>query len=75
MAHKSKVPLQRVTINLYAGDFERLTNLFPDITATRAIRELVRGIILQTEARSNQVATDMENQLELPLELSRTNTR
>lgn len=58
MAKKSDEPLQKHTINLYHGDYERLQALAPDIGANILIRRLVRDYLTKMSpparvARSN----------------------
>jgi hypothetical protein len=42
--------LQKVTLNLFRGDYETLQALFPDNGAGPIIRQLVRDFIARTEA-------------------------
>jgi hypothetical protein len=42
MRRKSEVPLQKVTLNLFEGDFSRLQDLHPDLGAGAVIRLIVR---------------------------------
>jgi hypothetical protein len=42
MRRKSELPLQKVTLNLFEGDFSRLQDLHPDIGAGAVIRLIVR---------------------------------
>ena len=42
--------LQKVTLNLRAGDYARLGDLFPDLGAGPAIRQLVAQFVDRTEA-------------------------
>lgn len=44
-------PLQKVTLNLFAGDFSRLQELFPDIGASVVVRKLVRNYITALDAK------------------------
>lgn len=46
---KSTVPLKKVTVNLYAGDLERLEELFPLLDKSTALREVLRGFIKKIE--------------------------
>jgi len=45
MALRSTEKLQKHTLNLYAGDFDELQNMFPEVGASVAIRTLVRNYI------------------------------
>lgn len=49
MTKKSTVPLKKVTVNLYAGDLERLEELFPLLDKSTALREVLRGFIKKIE--------------------------
>lgn len=49
MTKKSRVPLKKVTVNLYAGDLERLEELFPLLDKSAALREVLRGFIKKIE--------------------------
>lgn len=52
MPKKSEVPLQKHTLNLYAGDFEELCTIYPNIKPSNLVRELVRNTILRTKANT-----------------------
>lgn len=43
--------LQKVTLNLFSGDFARLQELFPDVGASVIVRKLVRNYITALDAR------------------------
>lgn len=49
MTKKSVIPLKKVTVNLYAGDLERLEELFPLLDKSSALREVLRGFIKRIE--------------------------
>lgn len=42
--------LQKHTLNLFAGDFDKLASYSPDLPAATVIRKLVRRYIEQIEA-------------------------
>lgn len=42
-------PLQKVTMNLYDGDFARLSELYPSLGAGKIVRELVRAHLTKIE--------------------------
>lgn len=48
--HKDDKALQKHTLNLYEGDYEKLRLLYPDIGAGAIIRRLVNRVIEQIEA-------------------------
>lgn len=45
MKRKSPIPLEKVTTNLYAGEFHRLAELHPDISPSVALREILHAHI------------------------------
>jgi hypothetical protein len=45
MKRKEEVPLNKVCLNLYEGDFQRLQSLHPDIGAGKVIRVLVHSYL------------------------------
>lgn len=49
--------LQKVTLNLFLGDYEKLQLLFPDNGAGPIIRQLVRDFITRVEAAATADAT------------------
>lgn len=51
MARRKKdFPLQKVTLNLYEGEFDRLQELAPELGASHIVRELVHAHILRVES-------------------------
>lgn len=56
MKRKSDHPLQKVTLNLYAGDFERICELYPRLGGSAAIREIVRNKIIEIESKAENIA-------------------
>ena len=46
---KAEHDLQKVTLNLFEGDLERLQALYPDVGGGPIIRRLVRSFIEQIE--------------------------
>lgn len=55
MPKNDKEDLQKHTLNLYPGDYDRLRLLFPDIGAGAVIRRLVRKFLDQTEGQAVEV--------------------
>lgn len=49
MPKKSTEELQKHTLNLYAGDLEKLRTLFPDQEPTVLVRELIHNTIKTIE--------------------------
>lgn len=58
MARKSEDELQKHTLHLFRGDFEKLQLLFPALGASVVIRKLVRNTIQRAEATSPQPKLD-----------------
>jgi len=54
MRKKEDHPIRKHTLNLYEGDFERLTVLFPKAGAGKIIRTLVRKFVNQVEDTAQQ---------------------
>lgn len=50
MSKKSE-DLQKKTLNLYRGDFERVAELFPDIEPSVVIRKVIRDFISKVEGQ------------------------
>lgn len=65
MPRRSAEPLQRCTLNLFAGDFQELTDLYPDVTASVVVRKLVRDHIRKTKERSNAIARSVTTEIDL----------
>ena len=63
MKRKENYPLQKVTLNLREGDFERLRVLHGRLGAGKVIRELVMGHL----ARVDEQVAQKVDQIELPL--------
>ena len=63
MQRKETYPLQKVTLNLREGDFEKLRVLHGRIGAGRVVRELVMGHIRRVE----ELVAQKTGQLNLPL--------
>ena len=52
--------LQKHTLNLFEGDYEKLRVLYPDIGAGAIIRRIVRRFIEQVEANGGSVEAKVE---------------
>ena len=50
MPKPSLVPLEKVTLNLFDGDFARLGELYPTIGPSLALRKILRAHIAKIEA-------------------------
>ena len=53
--------LQKHTLNLWRGDYQRLRELFPDLGAGYVIRKVVRNYILRVEADRSHVMAEVTN--------------
>lgn len=47
-----KHDLQKHTLHLYAGEYEELRDMFPDVGAAAVIRELVHGYLKQARSEA-----------------------
>lgn len=56
MRRREAHPLEKVTLNLFKGDFERLREYHTHLGAGKVVRELVRGHIKAMEAKLEQVS-------------------
>lgn len=52
--------LQKHTLNLYPGDYQKLRELYPDVGAGAIIRRLVRKYIEQVEATGGSIDAKVE---------------
>lgn len=50
MRNEDEEGLQKHTLNLYEGDYEKLRGFYPDIGASAVIRRIVRRYVEQVEA-------------------------
>lgn len=60
---KEDLPLEKVTLNLYAGDFDKLGEMFKTVGASKAIRTIIHAYIQRVEAQlaqAPQVKIDVE---------------
>lgn len=64
MRRKETYPLEKVTLNLRQGDFERLRVLHGKLGAGKIVRELVMGHL----KRVDELVAQRSGQLNLPLE-------
>lgn len=67
MARKEDEPLERKKINLYQGDWERLSEILTTkrISPTFFIRRLVRRTLLSIEARAEAQAKPLETEADV----------
>jgi hypothetical protein len=50
MARKAEHDLRKHTLNLFAGDVEKIQNFFPEIGASVIIRKIVHEFVERVEA-------------------------
>jgi ribonuclease PH len=65
MRRKEDRPLQKVTLNLFAGDYNQMQALYPRAGAGKIIRELVRRHLRDNESRHNRPASDLAIDLDV----------
>jgi len=62
--------LQKVTLNLFAGDWESLQTWHPELGASKVVREIIHAYVKANEERFNQQTKSVQlkvNIEELPL--------
>lgn len=52
--------LQKHTLFLFEGDYDRLNQLFPKAKAAKVIRHLVRDLIKRTEGAAPDVEVELD---------------
>lgn len=52
--------LQKHTLNLHRGDYQRIQELFPDIGAAVIIRRIVRKFLKQVETEGESVEVEVQ---------------
>lgn len=52
--------LHKHTLNLYAGDYEKLRSFYPDVGAGAVIRRIVRRYLEQIEASGGSIDAKVE---------------
>lgn len=55
--------LHKVTMNLFAGDYAKLQDLYPDIGAATIIRRIVRKFIEEIEVKGTDVPAEIHVEL------------
>lgn len=63
---KEPEPLEKETINLFRGDFEKLQTLHPTMGAGKVIRLLVRAHLDKVQASAEQETQTPRMEVELP---------
>ena len=61
MRRREEIPMQKVTLSLYRGDFDRLRDYFPKLGASKVVRLLVRKYIGEVEKRIEQRIAKSDN--------------
>ena len=57
---RSPIPVEKHTINLYEGDFDKLIEIHPKEGASLVLRSLLRQYLQNVEARVGQMVFDEE---------------
>lgn len=66
---KTRDDIEKVSINLFAGDYARMQSLYPALTAGVAIRKLIRKHLETVEAAAKGKYDDRNISItELPIE-------
>lgn len=52
--------LQKHTLYLFTGDYDRLNSLFPQAKSAKIIRHLVRDLIKRTEGETPDVEVNLD---------------
>lgn len=60
MPKKSDQPLTKHTLNLYAGDYVRMMEVYNDAGASRVVRELVRQHLNRIDAKAEAAMVTMK---------------
>lgn len=60
MRSKSDKELQKVTMNLFKGDYEELQSLYPDLGAGPVIREIIHNFLARAKAETVTIANPPE---------------
>lgn len=60
MAKAEDEGLQKHTLNLYPGDYEKLRTFYPDVGAGAIIRRIVRRYIEQVEINGSSIDAQVE---------------
>ena len=55
--------LQKHTLNLRSGDYARLGDLFPDLGAGPAIRQIIANFVDRAEAAAERVQVEIDSKL------------
>lgn len=58
-----KGELQKHTLNLFPGDYDKLRNYYPDIGASTIIRRIVRKFVEQIDEHNGDVETEIKIEL------------
>lgn len=55
--------IEKVTLNLRRGDYARLGDLFPDLKAGPAIRQIIANFVDRAEAAAERVQVEIDSKL------------
>jgi len=67
-ARRESEPLVKVTLNLYARDYERIGALYPELGQARFLRALLRTHLNRVDRRAAELRTELVS--EVPIEIS-----
>lgn len=62
---RSEIPVEKVTLNLFDGDAEKLRDLFPRQGASFMVRNLVRQFLRKVEEDTAQKSSPMNITLDI----------
>lgn len=68
MTRRADIPLQKHTLNLFRGDFDKLQGWYTKLGASRIVRELVRAQVRRVEESIAQKRPPTVADLEIPVE-------
>lgn len=63
MARKAEDQLHKHTMNFFAGDIEKIADLYPDVGASVIIRRLVRDFVERVSAQNASAVVKTEVKL------------
>lgn len=68
MTRRTEIPLQKHTLNLFEGDFDKLQGWYTKLGASRIVRELVRAQVRRVEESIAQKRNPTVADLDIPVE-------
>lgn len=64
MKRRARLPLKKVTLNVFEEDWEKLGVFHPTLGPSNVVRELIHSHVLRIEQRQAQVGTLSEAELD-----------